>query len=167
MARLPVRLDTDPTTGAQRIEIAPAIQHCLRASRSRRITSNALESIVAVSGVIILVLVNLIDLDKGTSSRNTSILYAIAALGALSSLAILFTFRFSFQRNARRYGSAARALERVRDEYNLEVVKQLPAQKVNELAFWGKQNVSKIESLLDDPRVFDIDIMFVPSPLPP
>lgn len=166
MARLHVRLDADTQTGVEKVEIAPAIRQCLYTCRIHRTTSNVMKVVLAIGSVIILVLVRLLDLKEGDSCRNTAILYGVLTVASLTTLALALTHQFDFERKAYRYGSAARALERVRDLYSLEASRPSNAQRLNELTFWAKQNVNEIERLLDDTRVVDVDLQFQPSGLP-
>lgn len=163
MARLPVRLDVDPRTGVQTIELAPAIQKCLRESRRRRIAANAVKAVTAVGSVLIVVLVRLIDLDQGPSLWNRGLLYGILGLASATSLAITLAYQFGFEREAYRRGSAARALERVRDAYAAQAGGVTDPREAAELLLRIKENVNEIERLIDDARVLDIDLHFRPA----
>jgi len=167
VARLPVRLIGDPNTGVATAELAPAIQRCLRASRTRRLAINTIKATIAVGNVFIIVLIRLINLDAGSSAVNKGLLLGILGLSSLVALGLTLAYQFSFERESYRYNSAARALERLRDIYNREHGRTRDSEHAQDLLVWVKQNVNEVERLIDDSRIYDIDLVFRPFELPP
>lgn len=162
MARLTVRLDTDGESGGQLVEVADAIQYCLKKRNSYRLASNVIRAIGVTSGVAILTLATLFTLDDTSSgsTRNDWILYFIIGLAATSTLTQAIKTEFQFEREAVRYESAARAVQRVRDQYVLRRPRAHGAEDLNRLAFWVKSHVRDIEALLDNPWTVDVDSAF-------
>jgi Protein of unknown function (DUF4231) len=164
--RLPVRLDVDQATGAQTVEVYPAIQKCQRRAYYRRIAYTTIGLAAAVIGAIVAILLGMIDIEDGPSTGNVTIKWTALALSAGGAIAAVISTYLDLERWWHKYESAARALDKVRDHYKLHVSTAGNAQDLNKLAVWAKDNVREIERLLGDRRITDIDLAFEPLPLP-
>jgi hypothetical protein len=170
VAHLPVR---EPQNQPGVIDLTSAFQHCVQRAYFKQRIADVLKLITAVGGGVILVLLRLWQPAAGATTYNTIVLYSITGVAFLVSLASSLNYAMNFEREAGKYETAARAVRLLRDRYELELQRD-PNNPVwvRSLGVWGKQHVYRIETLLENAKVFDVYYDFhmtdpeMPQPAP-
>jgi hypothetical protein len=164
MAHLPVQEEEDHT-----IELAPAIQFCVRRALRYRRAAVAMKIAVAVGGVLILAILQLWSPPPfapqspptSPSKLNLYIFYVILAISSIISIVSTVSAVLNCERISEKYEKAIRAVRRLRDRYIVEVSHN-PGDPnwIQHLEFWAKEHVYAIETLLEESRVYDVDFHF-------
>jgi hypothetical protein len=163
MAHLPVPKKPDGT-----ISLAYPFQQCGRRARRHRIAADATKLTVALGGVIIILLLGqLTPLASpamppvAPSTMDRFLFYTIQVIAAIVTIMSTLAYTINFEGKESRYATSARALNRLADRYALEVAKSPgDAMWLQKLEAWAREHVRKIESLLEDSRVLDVNHEF-------
>jgi hypothetical protein len=158
-----------PNTPDGSIDLAPAVQFCTRkAYRYRRLRTTS-RVVVAAGSVVTLALLQFWNPASGASRLNMTIYYAISGIAFISSLTVALSALFGLSRNAAKYETATRAIRRLRDLYNAQMRATPPPgqPRVKALELWAKDHVYRIEALIDDSRILDVDLALTFRDPPP
>lgn len=162
MAHLPVRKDNGT------ISLSYAFQQCGRRARRYRIAANVTKITIALGGVLIILLLGqLTPLASPTpspiapSTSDKVLFYVIQLIAAIVTIASTLSYTLNFEGNEIRYTTASRALNRLTDKYELEVARSSgDALRLQNLEAWAREHVYKIETLIEDSRVLDVNHQF-------
>lgn len=173
MAHLPIREKEG------KIDITDAIQQCVKRARWYRIAATGMQVITALGGVTILALLSFLTAPtvqsvSGQSPTiqlivNTTVANAIRTIAIAISIVSAIESVFTPGRMSDKYGTALRALRRLRDKYEAELSRS-PNETgwAKQLEVWGKNHAYEIERLFEDSKVVDINLHFkISDPLPP
>jgi hypothetical protein len=133
--------------------------------------------ITALGGVSILILLKLWEpipsvtvpsgaapgtiIQVDASTKNKVVIIAIIGIASLISIVSALISVVDFDREAGKYETASRAISRLMDRYEIELKRaSQDSNRTRLLGVWARNHIYKIEALLEDRRVFDVDFHF-------